>query len=204
MSKRFLVLCCASIALTAVLAACGSEDAGKGGPAGEVEGVVEASVTSDDPADCKRLNTQRFLQQVSGESGEKAAQTCEDDVEENGGARSVQVTRVKVDGSTATAKITTGGGIDSEDLEVALVKQGGQWKLDEIVGYIDFVRERLVEDFEREVHAHPGEIPPRIAACALNVFKQGSPAELEAMLQDDSHKALFQKLGAACTNGPST
>ena len=34
------------------------------------------------------------------------------------------------------------------------------------------------------------------------MFKQGSQTELEAMLQDDSHKALFQKLATACTSGP--
>lgn len=75
--------------------------------------------------------------------GAEAVKTCEKEASEESGAESASVSNVEVDGSKATADVAlTGGSLDGQGVEVALVKQGDQWKLDEITGFTSSTKQR--------------------------------------------------------------
>ncbi|HWI97181.1 MAG TPA: hypothetical protein VNS60_14060 [Solirubrobacterales bacterium] len=121
MRVRLLLLPCILILSALAFAACGSS----GGDDGEIEEVIETSATSTDPADCKKLNTQQFMEQTTQESGEAAVKSCEEEAKKEEGAKSVSVSTVEVDGSDATAEAAlSGGNLDGQKLELALVKDG--------------------------------------------------------------------------------
>ncbi len=200
MRKRLLLPLCILIATALVLEACGSN----GGEEGQVENAIVASATAFNPANCKRLNTQRFNEQLEGESGPAAVQECEEDAEKEEGPDSVEVSKVEIDGSEASAEVAvSGGGLDGQAIEVALVKDGGQWKLGEIVKFTKFDPGRMARAFEDQVAAHPGEINRQLAACLTEAFASASRAEAEDLRLSGSRKA-FDELVEACASSASS
>lgn len=196
MSKRLLLTPCALIALAFALAACGSGS----DETGEIEAVIAKSATSNDPANCKRLNTQRFNEQLAGESGAGALEECEEEAEKEEGLDSVRVSEVEVDGDGASAEVAlSGGGFDGQSVEVALVKNDEQWKMDEIVKFTKFDSDQLANAFESEVAAHPGEINRQLAACLGEGFAKASRGEAEELLLSGSRKAL-EELAEGCSS----
>jgi hypothetical protein len=182
-------------------AACGS---GSGGDEGEIKEVIETSATSTDPADCKKLNTQKFMEQTTQESGEAAVKNCEEEAKEEEGAKSTKVSVVKVNGSGATAEVALeGGNLDGQVLEVALVKDGDQWKLDEVVKFTKFDRTKLVDVLEESLAEPSSEVDPKFASCVVEAFKQDSQGEVEELVFGDSPKAL-EELFETCSSSPST
>jgi hypothetical protein len=185
LSKRLLLFPCLLIAVFA-LAACGSG----GDETGEVEEVIETSATTTDPADCEKLQTQQFMEQISRESGEEAVHSCEADAEHDEGVDGAKVSTVEVDDSNATAEVAlTGGGLDGQTVEVALVKDGDQWKMDEVVKFTDFDHEHLVEGLEREL-SDSSEGEAKFASCFVEAFRQASEAEVEELIFGKSSQAL--------------
>ena len=199
MRKRLLLLPCILILSALSLAACGSS----GGEEGEVEEVIETSATSTDPADCKKLNTQEFMEQTTQESGEAAVKQCEEEAKEEEGAKSVSVSAVEVDGSDATAEAAlSGGSLDGQTLEVALVKDGDRWKLNEVVEFTKFNQAKLVEVLEEGLSEPSSEVDPKFASCVIDAFKQGSQAEVEELLFGGSSGTL-EEVFEACASNPS-
>lgn len=101
----------------------------------EEEKVKETAaeiVKSDDPSGCTDLATRDFLQKATGESGAAAVTACEEDSNEAFGD-DAEIEEPKITGSKATvqAKIE-GGQLDGEEIEMELVKEGGDWKLDDL------------------------------------------------------------------------
>ncbi|HVY77126.1 MAG TPA: hypothetical protein VG898_01315 [Solirubrobacterales bacterium] len=193
MSKRLLSLPCIPIVAALALAACGSSD-----ETALVEETIVASATANNPANCKRLNTQRFNEQLAGESGPGALAECEEEAEKKEGLDSVKVSKVEVDGSSATAEVAlSGGGLDGQAVEVALVKKDDQWKLDEIVKFTKFDAGQLAQAFEAQVGAHPGEISHRLAACLTEAFASLSRSEAEDLRLSGS-RDTFEELVEAC------
>ncbi len=199
MSKRLLLLPVLLILSALALAACGSS----GGDEGEIEEVVETSATSTDPADCKKLNTQQFIEQTTQESGADAVKRCEAEAKEEEGAESVSVSAVEVDGSDATAEVAmSGGNLDGQALEVALVKDGEGWKLNEVVKFTEFDQAKLVEILEDGLTEPSSEVDPKFASCMVEGFKQGSQSEVEELLFGDSPQAL-EDLFESCASKSS-
>jgi hypothetical protein len=197
--KRFLLLPCILILSALALTACGSS----GGEDGEIEEVIETSATSTNPADCKKLNTQQFMEQTTQESGSAAVKSCEEEAKEEEGAKSVSVSAVEVDGSDATAEAAlSGGNLDGQTLELALVKDGGQWKLNEVVEFTKFDQGKLVEGLEASLSEASSEVDPKFASCVIDAFKQGSQSEVEELLFGNSPKAL-EEVFEACSSSPS-
>lgn len=193
MSKRLLLLPCLLVLSALALAACG----GGSDESSQVEETIEKSVTSTDPTDCTKLQTQGFLEQVSQESGAGAVKNCEEEAEKEEGAESVTVSSVEVSGSDATAEATLeGGSLDGQTLEVALVKEGDQWKLDEVVKFTKLDQTKLVETFEREIEKS-GEASSKFATCFIEAFKQADQREIEALLFHESSKG-FEEIAKSC------
>jgi hypothetical protein len=187
------------IASIFALVACG----GGGGEEAKVEEVIETSATSTDPADCRRFQTQEFMEQVSREKGEVAVEECEEEAEKEEGAESVDVANVEVSGSSATAEAAlSGGSLDGQTVEVELVKESDQWKLNEVVKLTQFSREKLMEALEGEFSEHSGEVSPKLAACFLTAFGRAKKKEVEEFLFGESATAI-EILAATCTPSPS-
>jgi hypothetical protein len=160
--------------------------------------VVETSATSTDPADCTKLETQRFMEQTTQESGKAAVAKCEEEAKAEEGSKSASVSNVEVSGSSATAEAAlTGGALDGQTLEVGLVKNGEQWQLDEVVKFTEFDRTKLVEFVEEEFTSSANGPSPKLAGCFVEAFQEGSQAEVEELLWSGSGKG-FEEIAEAC------
>jgi ABC-type glycerol-3-phosphate transport system substrate-binding protein len=198
LSKRIPLLACALVLSALALAACGGGSSNSD-ETGTVEEVVETSATSTDPADCAKTETEHFMEQVSQESGKAAVKQCEKEAEEEKGSESVVVSNVEVDGSSATAEAAlTGGGLDGQSVEVALVKEGDQWKMNEVVKFIKLDKAKLVENFKEEFSKPSSELSPKFAACFVEAFEKGSQADIEELLISGSSKAL-EEVAKGCS-----
>lgn len=199
MSKRLLLLPFLLIFAGIFLAACGSSNSDEA----EVKEVIEKSATTTDPADCKKLQTQKFMEQTSQESGQAAVQECEEEAKKKEGAKSVETSEVEVDGSSATANVAlTGGTLNGQAVEVELTKEGDQWKMNEVIKFTSFDRAKLVEYLEGQFKEHSGEIPAQLAACFINAFKEGSQEEVEELVFGGGSKAL-EEVAEACESSSS-
>ena len=112
---------------------------------------------------------------------------------------SVTVSDINVDGdsATATAKVT-GNVFDGQTIKVSLVKDGGQWKLDEFNGFEDFNRDALVNGFKAEF-AKSGLSGAAVDCVTANLQKQSDQA-LEASFTDPSNNTLDQQVFGPCAN----
>jgi len=176
------------LALSALaLSACG----GGGGEETKVEEVIETAATTTDPADCNRLQTQAFIEQTTQEGGRAAVEKCEEEAEKEEGSESASVSNVAVSGSTATAEVAlTGGGFSGQSLEVELVKDGEQWKVNEAVKFTQFDQAKLVETFKREFSKPSSELSPKLAGCFVEALEEADQAEIEGLLLSGSSKRL--------------
>lgn len=195
MLKRRFALACFLGFSALLLIACGSSG---NGDESQIEEAIETSATSTDPADCTKLQTQQFMEQTTQESGKAAVTKCEEEAEAEEGAESASVSNVEVSGLSATAEAAlTGGGLGGQTVEVALVKKGEQWQLDEVVKFTNFDRAKLVEYFKEEFEKASSELPPKLAGCFIEVFQEGSQAEIEEMLLSSSSEG-FEEVAEAC------
>ena len=123
-------LAAVAVVVVLVLVLAGGGDDG-GGEQADVEDVIERVATSKDPADCKEIYTQNYLQKATGASGTEAVDLCEQAVGQDK-TEGVEISDVEITGDKATAKaVPEGGNLDGKELELTLVKQGGDWKLDD-------------------------------------------------------------------------
>ena len=196
MRKRLLLLPCILILSSLLFAACGSSSSDEG----EIEEAIEVSATTTDPADCKKLNTRQFLEQTTQESGSAAVKECEEEAKEDEGAESVSVSKVEVDGSDATAVAALSGGhLDGQALKLALVKDGDQWKLDEVVEFTKFNQAKLIEVLEEGLSEPGSEVDAKFGGCIIEAFKQGSQAEVEELVFGKTPQAL-EEVFEACSS----
>lgn len=183
---------------TLALAACGG-----GGESDEekVTGVITTSLEGHDPAECGELSTLAFMEQTTDGSGEEAVKACEAEKQSRvDDPDSVKVTAVKVSGAKASAEVAfSGGSFDGQTVEVGLVEEDGDWKLDQIERFVDFSRGKLIAVFER-TFAESSEIAPRLADCLLGALRAKSDAALEEIVLED-REALFE-IVVGCEKSP--
>lgn len=199
MRKLHLVLLPAALlALVFGLVACGG-----GGESDEdkVVETIETSATSTDPADCKELATQNFMEQTESETGSKAVKSCEEEAEDSeGDPDSVDVSKVKINGSKATADAAfNGGNFDGQTLTVALVEEDG-WKLDEVEGFAKFDQEKLVKNFEKVFESGDEPLEPQVTACMGEVFRELSKPEFEELVFGGSQQPIVE-IAEGCQEG---
>jgi hypothetical protein len=179
LNKRILVpfaLLLAAALLTLTACGGGSSDEDK------ITETIENASTTSDPSNCTELETQRFVEQNSTEKGKAAIESCEKEAEaEVEVAESVDVSNVSVNGSKATAQAAfEGGSLGSQAIEVALVEEGGNWKLDYVEGFADYDGKALGEEFEKQFEGEEeSELTPEQTKCIIDKISGLSKEEAE-------------------------
>jgi hypothetical protein len=192
--KRFLVLPCLLIASVLFLAACGSSD----NEEGQIEEAIKVSATSTKPSSCKEVSTQKFMEQTTRSQGPEAVKACEKEASEGAGAKSVTVSNVEVDGSKATAdSVLTGGSFDGQEVEVALVKDGDQWKLDQLTGFAKFDEAKVISTLESSFTEPSSGVSKKQADCIVKSFEGAPQPEFEEALLSGSTEG-FEKIAGDC------
>jgi hypothetical protein len=164
------------------LAACG------GGESDEdrIASTIETAATSTDPSVCGETQTLAFMEQTTAAGGKEAEKACEQQAEagENN-PDSVTVSEVEVKGEKATADAAfEGGNFNGQKLELALVEEGGDWKLDRFTGFANFDPSLLIEQLAEQLEAEES-IEPRVASCIVEGVEELSKGELEALVVEN-------------------
>jgi len=156
--------------------------------------TIVVSASTDDPADCERLHTMRFMEQIYGIEGGAAVAACEVRAVDprSEAAESVTVTQIEVDGEEARADAAFGGGgLDGQKLMLGLVEEDGGWKIDELIRFVHFEREGIVAAMVEEMTElaeQTGE--PKLPACVLAWIEARGDEQLEAMVVEPDPAAL--------------
>jgi predicted small secreted protein len=198
LNKRLVLLPCLLILSALVLSACGG--GGGSGDESQIEEAIETSATSADPSNCTKFETLKFDEQGAQVEGAAAIKACEKEAKEpEEKAESVEVSNIEVNGSKASAEAAiTGGGFDGQTLEVNLVKDGEQWKLDELAGFAKLDQSKVVAALAKQFEGDKS-VNKEIATCIENGFEEASQAEVEELLLSGSSKPI-EELAAGCVS----
>jgi hypothetical protein len=179
------------------LGACGGDDnGGSSEDEDQITAAIERAATSADPRACTEVQTLRFTEQTSGEgeTGQAAIQQCEQNAENTAGD-SVEVSDIEIDGDQATAKAAvTGSAFDGQTLDLGLVKEGGQWKLDEFRGLAELNREALIASFKEQLSSEE-DLPAQAADCLAQQLQKASDQQLESFVTSSDDQAAEQIFG---------
>ena len=180
--------------MTLLAAGC-SEQAGKGqgersstqqpasqrpaGDAAQIRAVVTKSFKTRDPADCARLTTQRFLEQITFERGISALTTCRENTKSSDPARSVAVSNLTIDGDAARVRaIPRGGDGAGQTATYALVRRLGNWKIDRMTA-LDIDRPVFDAATRRSMQREPDALTAQQAECVITKLRSVSDDALE-------------------------
>ena len=111
------------------LAACGGDDEA------DAEQTVRDFVTATNERDgkrfCEELVTQKFLEQTTGTTGDRAAAACRRQLESIQGLRLklVKIRKTEVDGETARVTVALETQGRSQVQSLLLAKEDGDWRL---------------------------------------------------------------------------
>jgi hypothetical protein len=213
--RRLLAI--ALLGLTAT--ACGGSDGG--GDEDAVRTAVERFFAHDDPRGCD-VQTERFLVNSEDEADPAAARRrCREDESgkpsdelANAGlepTRGAEASGEAVDGDKARARATLqGGDLDKQAIDVSLVKQGDDWKIDRLDGLEiapalrDKMDRALGRYFRRTLRGDVADdkLEPTIA-CVLQSARRSVPNErlamrFEGQLPPDSLNAAFEGAAVEC------
>lgn len=197
MLKRYLVLPVILIASAVTFAACGSSGASD---EDQITEAIQTSATTSDPANCTKFSTQAFMEQSAQTEGKAAVEMCEEEVKNpEDRAESVAVSNVEVEGEKATAEAAvTGGGFDGQALDIALVKEDGQWKLNEVSGFAKLDKVKLVESLEKSLEESSGELSEETGSCIVEGFEEATQPEIEKYVLSSSAEAI-EELAQECS-----
>jgi hypothetical protein len=190
-NKRILVPLALLVLAALTIAACGG---GGSGDEDKITEVIEKSATTSDPSNCIELETQRFDEQNSQQKGKAAVKACEEEAEAGEEqAEAATVSNVSVNGEKATAEVEfEGGSLGAQALEVALVQEGGDWKLDQIEGFANYDGKALGEAFEKEFEENPEGLNKEQATCIAGKVAEASQAEAEELFFSGSSEPIVE------------
>lgn len=164
----------------------------------EIESVIVAALTSEEPSKCTEILTQNFLDTTSGVAGQAAVEECEEEApDQSDDPDEIEVTDVSVDGADATAVVSfVGSSLDGQEVEVALVKADGGWMLDELLALASLDKEALAVSFE-EAFEESSEVSPEMASCFGDAVREASDAQLEELVLESSD-SVAAELAESC------
>ena len=106
--------------------------------------------------------------------------------------------RISVDGEKATAQVEfEGGSLGSQGLEVALVEESGNWKLDQIEGFANYDGKALEEIFLKRFEESPEGLSKQQYTCIAEGIGKASTAEAETMFLSGS-SIKIEELAQGC------
>jgi hypothetical protein len=189
---RHLLLPCLLLISGLAFAACG----GGGSDSGDeeaIEAAIVRSATTADPANCTEVETQAFAEQSSDESGAAAVKECEREAKDpSSNAKTVKVTKIKVDGAEASADAAvTGGGFDGQVISISLVEEDGAWKLDELTGFAKLDTTKLAQIFGEKLE-ETGELTPEQTSCIVEGVEAASKSQAEELVLSGSSQPLVE------------
>ncbi len=192
MNKRLLLFPLALLLVLGLAACGGSGGGGSSDEEGEIETVVESSATASDPADCAKYNTLKFMEQTTGQAGAKAEEACEKDAGNSSNPDSVSVSKIEIDGDEATADAAfEGGNFDGQSLTVALVREDGEWKLNEFKGFASFDAKKLTDILVKQLEA-TGEVTPQVISCIAEGLEELDQAKYEEIVVNQDSRPLIE------------
>jgi hypothetical protein len=200
--KSLLILPLVVIVAALGLAACGggggSSSSGSSGDESAIEEAIETSASSSDPSKCTEIQTAEFNESESGETGAAALKTCEKEAEaEEDPAESASVSNVSINGESATAEAeVTGSALNGQAVELELVKEEGDWKLNKFLGFANFDGAALAEGLEEQLLEQEG-ITPSLAKCVSEGVAEISTQEAEALVFE-KESGPIEELAESC------
>ncbi|HEY2053430.1 MAG TPA: hypothetical protein VGH14_05795 [Solirubrobacterales bacterium] len=196
MKKSLLILPLVLLVAALTLTACGGGSSSSGDEEGAIAEAVEKSATTSDPSKCTELQTQAFNEQEKATSGKDATKVCEEEAEEKTGvAESVDVSDIKVNGESATAQAEVhGSALNGQTVELELVKESGNWKLNKFLQFAKYDAKQLGESFEKEFSA-AGEVSVGLAKCISEGIGKLSQEEAEAVAFEGDIKVVEAMVG---------
>jgi hypothetical protein len=186
--ERLLLSTLLVVLAALALSACGDSESDDE----EIALVIETSAVSTDPADCETLSTLAFMEQTGGASGKKAIENCEEEARDpEGDPESVEVDRVRVDGSDARADVGfVGGTFDRQTLTVGLVEEDGDWKLDEVRRFASFNRRSLISSLDETLAE--GDLSDAEADCIVEGIRELTDDELEGLVVNNEQEVIVE------------
>jgi hypothetical protein len=104
------------------------------------------------------------------------------------------VSDIEVNGDHATAAgKATGSIFDGQTLKVALVKENGQWKLDDFQGFQDFNKDAMIAAFEKQLSTE--NVPQQGIDCLKQQFQSASDQQIEDTFVGSNPQAQNQLFG---------
>jgi hypothetical protein len=206
-SRRTRLLSALAVVTAFAVAGCGgsggsSSTAGGTSDESQIKDAISTSVTSTDPDDCTRLETLTFMEQIHFTMGQGAVRACQQDAPDTSDdPDSVTVTNVVVHGTDATADVTFhGGGFDGSTLAMALIKQGGQWKLDQITAIPRFDLARFETAFTQRL-SRDQQAPAQSLQCIRDQLNKAGPDAVKGALISGDSSQLLNLIGACISGG---
>jgi hypothetical protein len=196
--KKLCVIAC--LLSTVALAACGG---GASDEAADVEAAIRASVVDPDPSACTELRTRRYLEQAEQKPAKAALKNCEEKVGDPANpTESVTISEVEVevDGEAASALVAAEGGpLDGQVVELELVEEQEQWKLDQVARFVEFDGSALVRATEKTLKAEDGA--PFQVSCVGGVLEEMSRRQVEALVLSPRVPEEAEELLRPCITG---
>jgi hypothetical protein len=198
--KSLLMLPIVLIAMAMALTACGGGSSSSGG--GEeaaIEEAIETSATGTDPSKCSEVQTEAFNETESGKTGAAALKACEEATEEEAGepAESVDVSNIEIEGEEAAAEAKIeGSSLNGQVVAIGLNKEGGDWKLDSLIGFTKYDPAGLAAALEGKLGEEEG-ISSELAACISEGVAEMSKGEAEALVFEKDNEGI-EEIAASC------
>jgi hypothetical protein len=189
-NKRILVPLALLVLAALTITACGGGESDED----KITEVIEKAATTTDPSNCTELETQRFNEQNNQVQGKAANKACEEQAEAGEEqAEAAKVSNVSVNDEKATAEVEfEGGPLGGQTLEVALVQEDGNWKLDQVEGFANYDGKALGEAFEQQFKEKPEGVSPEQAKCIAQKIAGLNEADAEELFFSGSSEPIIE------------
>ncbi|CAN5429770.1 hypothetical protein BH20ACT15_BH20ACT15_09230 [soil metagenome] len=200
-STRFTTLAVAAAIATLALAACrsdsgGGSDGGGGEDGADITEAIEQAATSDSAERCTEFQTQAFTEQTEFEAGNDAIESCEEGARDGDVAGdSVDVEDIEVDGGSATASVSfTGGSLGGQVIDVSLVKDDEQWKLDALDRFTTFDKAAFTSALVARSESNP-DTPSEVSSCVEGELNAAPDDQLQQAFLSGEPDQLLELFG---------